>query len=123
MLGAADGDTTLVDERRRVERRAGGQARARRDTGVPVQVADDDGEVTKPVGAQLLREVVQRRHGGVHERGAQREILHRVAGEHHLGEYRDARAGLGRPARPFGDETGVSFQVSDGGVDLCESDP
>ena len=123
MLGAAGGHTALVDERRRVERRAGGQACARRDAGAPVQVADDDREVAKPVGTQLLREVVQCRHRGVHEGGAQREILHRVAGEHHLGEYRDTRAGLGRPARPFGDETGVSVQVSDGGVDLCEGDP
>ncbi len=98
MLGAAGGDPALVDQRRRVERRARGQARARRDAGPPVQVTDHDREVAKPVGGEPGGKAVQRRHRGVHERGTQGEIFHRVAGEHHLGEHRHSRARVSGPA-------------------------
>jgi hypothetical protein len=56
--------------------------------------------------------------GRLRERPPQRQVLHRVAGEHHLGEYHDPGPARRRPARALHGQLSVSVQVTDRGVDL-----
>jgi hypothetical protein len=49
---------------------------------------------------------------------AQDEVLRRVAGERHLGEHDEVRAGPGGLRRPVLHRLGVADEVTDRGVDL-----
>ncbi len=84
----------------------------------PVEVAHHHRQVAQPVGGQVGGERLQGVPAGVDEGGAQSEVLDRVAGEHHLGEGGQVRAGVGGRASPPPDQRGVAGQVADGRVHL-----
>mgnify|MGYP003694097043 CR=1 FL=1 len=88
-----------------------------------VQVPDDDDKITKPGVEQPGGEASDRGPRCLDEAAPQREILDRVAGEHHLGKQHQVRAGVGRLLRPVHDKIGVGRDVTDGGIDLGHGDP
>ena len=123
MLGRGDHDRPAVQQRRRVLGELTGSPDPGRPARPPAQVAGDDGDIAQPGLGQLLRRRLQRLHRGVHERVAQRQILHRVAGQHHLGKYHEVGAGVRGAAGPLHHRRGVPRQVADGRVRLGKSDP
>ena len=123
MLGRGDDDPPAVQHRRRVKRRPGGQPRPRREPGPPVQVPDDHGDPAEPLDVQPLGHPAHGRDRGLDERRAQREVLHGVPGQRHLGENHDPRPARGRAPRPLDDDLGVPLQVPDGSVHLRKPNP
>ncbi len=85
------------------------------------QVADGDGKLAQSLGGEPPGQGVHGLDGGVDEGPAQREVLHRVSGDHHLGKHHQVSPCLGRPARVLDDDPAVSFQVSHSRVDLGHS--
>ena len=84
-----------------------------------VEVADHDGEVAEAFVGQT-RPATRRVPGGVDERGPQREVLDRVAGQPHLGEGDQVGAQVGGPAGQLEDLRGVAVEVTDHRVVLSE---
>ena len=89
---------------------------------VGVEVPDDDRRVAEAVLHQVGRELRERRPGGGHKGLPEDQILDRVAGQHHLGERDQVRAGLRRFPGPAAHEGRVAGQVADGRVHLSQSD-
>ena len=123
VLGRGDDHPPVVQQRRRVQRGAGRQPGARGQVSPPVQVAGHDRDPAEPFGRQPGRHRVQRRDRRLHERRPQRQVLHRVAGQHHLGEHHDPGPARRRPAGPLHDHRRVSVQVPDRGIDLSQRNP
>ncbi len=59
---------------------------------------------------------------GLDERGAQDQVLDRIAGQEHLGEDHQVGAALVGPAGPFEEPVGVPGEVADDGIGLGECD-
>ena len=89
------------------------------------QVADDDGELAQPLPRRASRgQVDHRLLAGPGERLAQHEVLGRVAGQGHLGEDHQVRAGVGgRRATTGSPARLLPGQVTDARVDLGEGHP
>ena len=122
VLGVAGLDPALVQDagavlRQHVRRVAAGGAGA----GV-VEVADDHRQGAQAVGGEVGRELLERGPRGVDERRPQREVLHGVAGQHHLGKGHQVRATLGGLCRPPADHRRVAGQVPHRRVDLGQGE-
>jgi len=120
VLGGAGHDPAPVQQRRGVERRPLRHPDARLQAGA-VDVPHDDRELAEPLVGEPPRRGLQGGDGGVDERGAQHQVLHRVPGEEHLGEDDEVRAAVGRLTRPFEQLVGVAGQVPDRRVGLGQS--
>ena len=125
VLGVAGHDPAPVQDRRRssAEARCGrGRCRAVPASGA-VEVAR-----RRPAGRRGRRRPGRRRAApsaageASTKRRAQREVLDRVAGEHHLGEGHQVGAALGGRRRPPADRRGVAGEVADGRVDLGQGE-
>ena len=73
-----------------------------------------------PVAAS--RDLAGRRGGGADERGAEQEVLRRIAGDRELREDDELGAGVARLGDPPDDAVAVAVEVADGRVDLGQSD-
>lgn len=87
-----------------------------------VEIADDDGYVAEALLGQPPGQLPQRRPARLDERAAQRQILDRIAGQHHFRERDQVRALLHGVPGPLEHRGGVAFQVADGGVDLIQGE-
>ena len=123
MLGRGNDDRAAVQHRRGVERRSGRQAHPRRQSRLPVQVAGHHGDVAQAGLGEPGGSLPQRGDRRLYERRAQRQVLDRIAGEHHFGEQDHPGACGGRLRGPADDGGGVAVEVADGGIDLSERDP
>jgi hypothetical protein len=88
----------------------------------PVDVADHHRQVAEALAVEPERHLLDRGDAGVHEGGAQHEVLDGVAGEEHLGEHGQVRAAVGGPAGPRHELVGVAGQVAYGRVRLGQGD-
>ena len=87
------------------------------------QVPDDDGDVAQPLLGQRRGQVDERVLAGPGEGLAEHEVLGRIAGQGHLREDDEVRAGLGGLRRPRAHQLGVPGEVADPGVDLGQGHP
>ena len=87
-----------------------------------VEVADNDRKIAETVVGDLPRGPLHSGARCLDEGVAQREVLDRIAGEHHLGEDGEMRPTLGCVPRPAAYEVGVAVEITDCGIDLVESD-
>jgi hypothetical protein len=87
------------------------------------QVPDDDGDVAEPLLGQRGGEVDDGVLAGPGEGLAEDEVLGRIAGEGHLREDHEVRAGLGGLRRPPAHQLRVACQVTDTRVDLRQGHP
>ncbi len=122
VLGVPGRDLAAPQHRGRVLRLAGGPAQPRRGVAGAVEIADDDGQLAGALVGQPAGEPVDGRAGGLRERAAQHEVLGRIAGERHLREGHQVRAGAHRPSRPGAHQVRVRREIADGGVDLGKRD-
>ena len=123
MLGRGDRHRPAVQQRGRVLGGADRLADPGCPAGPPAQVAGDHGDAAEPAGGQLPRRRLQGGDRGVHERVPQRQVLHRVAGQHHLREHDEVGAGVRGAPGPRRHRCGVPRQVADGRVHLGKGDP
>ena len=69
-----------------------------------------------------LGDLARRPRGGADERGAEQEILRRIAGDRELGEDDELGAGVACLGDPRDDAAAVAVEVTDSRVDLSQSD-
>ncbi len=123
VLGVAGDDASAVEDGGGVLRRAARAAEAVVGVGDAVEVADHHDQPTEALGLEPGGEGVERGAARVLERRPQREVLDRVAGEHHLGERDEVGTRRRRLVRPGHDQVRVAREVADGRVDLGEGEP
>jgi hypothetical protein len=123
VLGRGDHDLAAEQQRGRVQRCAGRHADPGGQALLAAQVPGDHGDPAEPGRVQLPRGVLQGGDRRGHERGAQREVFHRVAGEHHLREHHQVGACGRGAAGPLQHRGSVPGQVTDGRVRLGKGDP
>ncbi len=87
VLGLAGDDRAAVDHRDVVLRCVLGDAGCVDDVGLLVEVADHRDEVAAALVLQSYGERFDAGLGGLDQRQAHREVLERIAGQHHLGEH------------------------------------
>ena len=88
-----------------------------------VQISHHRDKITKTRIEQASGETIDRDPGGLDEAAPQREIFHRVTGQHHLGKQHQVCTGVGCLFRPVHDKVGVRRDIPDGGVDLRHGYP
>ncbi len=118
VLGLAGDDLAAVHDRDGVGGGVLGDADLLGDVLRLVEEADHRDEVAAALVLQAYGEVFGGRAGRLDERRPHREVLDRIARQHHLGEHDEVYALGDRLLAVVDDEVGVGGQVPDRGIDL-----